>query len=280
MSTENATGKSTKADDPANGKVKVDEGSAPYPFYVIEDALPRTKQIAEHFGIDSPPAKRKDVCLVLGKAEPTLMPYFGTGFQYGLLENVPAKGIVVKELYQKIAAPIYGEEGKRAAMIEAFANPPLYKKLIQEYNNKILPNETGLANLLATKEYGIHSNSTARAAKIFFENGKSLDIIDNNNRLRYIVPNNVNGAKADPVENDSESTKQKKNNNFQSQDTDDEMFELPIDLGTNTAYLRYPRKIDSSEIAILKIMLDATLTALQARQKQVEVKNKGAETPL
>lgn len=270
MSTDNTNSQKQGKED--EGKTKVDEGNAPYPFYVIEDTLPRTKLIAEHFGIDSPPAKRKDVCTLLGKAEPTLMPFFGTAFQYGTLESIPAKGIVVKELYQDIA------EGKKTALLEAFANPPLYRRLIQEYNNKILPNEAGLAKLLSTKEYGINSNSATRAAKIFFENGKSLDVIDSNNRLRYIIPNNLSNSKTEDIVEEAEVTKPKKsaNNHSRSESDDETMFELPIDLGTSTAYLKYPRTINSSEIAIMKIMLDASLAALQARQQQTE-KKKAAE---
>lgn len=242
---------------------KVEEGNAPYPYYTIDELLTRIKQIATRYGIAGQPAPRKEVCVLLGKAEPTLVYFFGSSFQYKLLENTSAKGVIVTDLFEKIDAPVFGEEGKKNAMLEAFINVPIYKRLVDSYNNKVLPDEEGLANLLKTKEYGVNSNSSARASKVFYANGKLLDIIDANNRLRYIAPlgNGTPPQKKDEETPTVDTTKKKKND-----DQDDSMFEQPIDLGTSTAYLKYPRGIKTSEIAILKIMLNATLAALEARQ--------------
>lgn len=246
-------------------KPKIDEGSAQYPFYTIENCFPRLREIANHYGTGGSPVPRKDICILLGKAEPTLMNFFSSCFQYGLLNNIASKGVSVTDLFQKIENPIYGDAGKKAAMMEAIMNPPLYKKLIDTFNGKIIPNESGLANLFATKEYGVNSNSSIKAAKVFFENGKALDIIDASNRLRYIIPT------LDGNGNDSNNNEEKPRDNEEKAPPpidSQKMFELPIDLGSTTAFLKYPRNITSDEIEILKIMLDAQLLALAARQKK------------
>jgi hypothetical protein len=99
------------------------------------------------------------------------------------------KGLVVSEIFEKIEKPVYGEQSRKAAKMDAFNNPPLYKKLIDNFNNKTLPNEDGLENLLKSKEYQVHSSTAARAARVFYENGRSIGIIDSSNRLTFLKPN-------------------------------------------------------------------------------------------
>jgi len=256
----------------ASTKPKVEEGNAQYPYYTLEECLPRMRVIANHYGIGSTPISRKDICILLGKAEPTLVYFFGTTLQYGLLNNAASKGVIVTDLFQQIEAPVYGEPGKKASMTEALNNPPIYRKLIDTYNGKILPNEDGLANLLKTKEYSVNSNSAARAAKIFFENGKLTDIIDGSNRLRYILPstNGVSSNNGDGNANSGANTNQVIPPTPQDPPLQLNTFELPIDLGGNIAYLKYPRNITLSEIEILKIMVNAAISALETRHKKAE----------
>lgn len=250
-----ATEKETQA-----AKTKTDEGSAQYPFYTVEQCLPRLREIVAQHGIGGAAVPRKEICILLGKAEPTLMNFFSSCFQYGLMSNVASKGVSVNELFQKIETPAYGDQGKKAAIIEALYNPPLYKKLIDGYNGKIIPNETGLGNLFATKEYGVNSNTSAKAAKVFFENAKQVEIVDSSYRLRYIMP--VLDGSTPPATQEN-----KKDQQAPPDVNASKMFEQPIDLGSSTAFLKYPRNITAPEIAILKIMLNATLAAMEARQK-------------
>ena len=48
--------------------------------------------------------------------------------------------------------------------------------------------EDGLTNLLKSKEYQVHSNTAAKAARVFYENSRSMNIIDSSNRLTFIMP--------------------------------------------------------------------------------------------
>ena len=251
---------------------KSEEGNTGYPYYTIEELLPRLREISRQYGIGSSAIPRKDIAILLGKAEPTLIYFFLTCVQYGLLENVSSRGVIITDLFQQIEAPIFGDMGRRNTMIEALSNPPIYRKLIDSFNGKMLPDEEGLANLLKSKEYGVNSNSATRAAKIFYENGRSLDIIDSNKRLRYITSNVNNQQPTPPANSDNNfnpSAGAAIDNSSKPHQSSD-IFELPIDLGNGVAYLKYPRNITLPEIKILKIMVNASISALEARHAETK----------
>lgn len=162
-------------------------GQTLFPHFTIDDVMPRMREIASHYGVGGQPATRKEIAIVLKKAENTLVYFFISAIQYGLLVPI-GKGLSVGQLYERIEAPVYGDTDRKAAKIEAFNNSPIYKKLIEAFNNRILPNEEGLANALKSKDYGVNPITCDKAAKVFFENGRSLGIIDSNNRLGFILP--------------------------------------------------------------------------------------------
>jgi hypothetical protein len=236
-------------------KLKSDEQYSSYPFYTIEELRFRTKQVADRFGVGTL-VSRKDICTLLGKAEPTLMNYFSSNIQYKFFENVPSKGVITTELFQNTETS-NSEDERKAALIVAFGNPPLYKKLIENFNNKVLPNEIGLAELLRSKDYGIHTNTSSRAARVFFENGKALDLIDSNNRLRYLQMKTQQSATSFQPDSTQKSS---------SVIT---TFELPIDLtGEKVAYLKYPKnEMTIEDINMLEIMVGAYILSMKARLK-------------
>ncbi len=200
-----------------------------------------------------------DICAIVGKPKGTMILKISACVQYGFLQNQSGKGYQATPLFTSILSPEF-ESQRRPRQLEAFNNPQLYKNLIERYNSKPLPPSSGIANILL--EYGIHENSRLKAANIFIENCNYLGI-NEGGRLRYFIPNINN------TENNNGNSEVSDNDlkNKQNPAVPQTIFELPIDLGGNTAYLRYPRNITTAEIKILKIMLDATLTALEARQK-------------
>lgn len=170
--------------------------------------MPRLREIANHYGVNGTPATRKEIATLLKKAESTLVYFFSSVTQYGLLKQV-GKGFVVSSLYDKMEAPVYGEQESKAAKIEAFGNVPLYKKIIDAKNNSILPNEAGLINLFKSKEFGINHGTAAKAVKTFFENAFALGLVDTaTNRFTYILPkiNNGSGAERKPEKNNNNNT--------------------------------------------------------------------------
>src|SRR4051812_14815376 len=91
-------------------KANSDEGNAGYPYYTIEELLPRLREISKHYGIGGNSIPKKEIAVLLGKAEPTLIYFFLSSVQYGLLENTASRGVILTELFQQIEAPVFGEQ--------------------------------------------------------------------------------------------------------------------------------------------------------------------------
>jgi hypothetical protein len=229
-----------------------------FPSETLKFCRDIVSQIVKRKGETSVPFK--EISIILGKPFGTLTLPISTCVQYGVLENIFGKGYKVTDLYNKIETPVY-ESDRNKAILDALSNAPLYKALINEFNGKILPDEQGMTNYLV-KTFGIKSYLIQKVVKVFFRNFRDYDLIDNNSRLRFLLP--------------LQSIKQNENNGsgIGSEDPppppppNDKMFDQAIDLGgVDTAYLKYPRNITSLQIAMLRIHLEATLTALEARQK-------------
>jgi hypothetical protein len=238
--------------------------SGSYPSETIDDCKNIVKQVYDSKGDDF--VSTADIAVIVGKARPTMILKVSACVQYGLLKNVYKKGYHATKLFQSIVSPEY-DHLVRNYLLEAFGNPPLYRKLIERYNGSVLPNVHGLANILSS--FGIHENSRLKAASVFLENCKNLSLVENG-RLRYFIPA-VNGT-ATPVKNEEEESELGRKNSTSDISVpplvNSKMFKLPIDLGEKTAYLEYPRDISTDEISILKIMVDAQLSALEKRQKK------------
>lgn len=126
-----------------------------------------------------------------------------------------------------------------------------------------MPDETGLYNLLTSKDYGVNKNSALRAVKVFIENGKTLEIIDSNNRLQYLPP----------TENREEIKKGKIHDGDQETPPPPppyvekpKMFEMPLDLtGDLMGYLSYPKgKMKLEDIRMMQIQLKTAIAMLFA----------------
>ncbi len=234
-------------------------GQTLFPHFTIDDVMPRMREIANHYGVGGQTATRKEMAIVLKKAENTLVYFFISAIQYGLLVPV-GKGLQVSRLYERIETPIYGDTDRKAAKVEAFNNSPLYKKLIENFNNRILPNEEGLSNALKTKDYGVNSVTCGKAAKVFYENGRAIGIIDGNNRLGFIQPKPSNGV---PAINNTPPTEQ--NNNGESsnkdQNDDESLVRIVVPFGksgdSKKAFVLLPKDYTNKDLNKIGKFLEA-----------------------
>lgn len=203
----------------------------------------------------------EEIYAITGKPRGTMSMKVSACGQYGFIVNYPGQGYKVASDAIAIINPEFEEDARRR-LLKAFSVPPLYQKLIERYNSKTLPTSEGLKNVLIS-EYGLNANSTApKAASVFLENCAYLKI-NEGGRLRYFIPHSGNQK---PNEQNNGGGEQ--NPPPPIPPKDETNFEVPIDLGAKTAYLKYPRDISEAEIGILKIILDAQLVALAARAKQ------------
>ncbi len=170
-----------------NGKAEK-TSSAGYPFESIPDGLAHVDAIVADSGSHSV-ISREEISASVGKKVNTLGLYFSTWVQYGMLEVVRGAGYKPTPLYKKYSDKTY-DHHELEAKLEMFNNVPLYKKIIENLNNQILPNELKFQNILKEEPYNVNANSAKVAAKIFFENAKHLGLINRLNKFSFsLTPN-------------------------------------------------------------------------------------------
>jgi hypothetical protein len=201
-----------------------------------------------------------EIYAITGKPRGTMSPKISACTQYGFLINHHKKGYQITDFGVSIIRPEF-DELIRKKQLEAFSTPPLYKKLIERYNSKGMPTQKGLTNILVS-EFDLNANSTGpKAAYIFLENCRNLNIVEND-RMRFFMPN-VNVTETPKEENKTTSAAIENDNQMIVKQKGPEYIDFPIDLGANkTAHFIYPKTVSPDELQIIKIMLEAKLKTL------------------
>lgn len=160
--------------------------SMPFPVDTVDESVEFLSKLVSVRGETM--TKARDISLATGIPEGSLPLIISTACQYGIMENVHGMGYRPTPLYREIVSPTFEHE-RAMAIYSTLTNPPLYKKIIDEFNGKILPNEKGFSNYLTTK-FSFKSYAIPKIVRAFFANFK--DAIDQNNRLRLIEPLKIN----------------------------------------------------------------------------------------
>jgi len=95
--------------------------------------------------------------------------------QYGLLDKSQGEGYKPSAHFVKIKKPL-PEENVEELTLECFGKPKLYRKLIKEFNDRQIPSEVGLANILE-RNYSVFGQASELAASVFFQNANALKLI-------------------------------------------------------------------------------------------------------
>jgi hypothetical protein len=197
-----------------------------------------------------------------------------------LLENKFGQGYVPTSYYDKYNNPVFESDRQKIAL-QIFNTPELYKRLINEYNGKNLPNEAGLTNHLKS-DFSLNPNSSIKAAKIFFENCRELNLIDSGNRLRFVIPETNGSTGVDDV---------RKDNGLQyPPPTNPDLFKLPIQLPgkeNRFVYVEYPKPLSKRDFKVIAKALTFLASSLIVDEQnedyeltiEVNENNKGAATP-
>jgi hypothetical protein len=154
--------------------------SVAYPAFTLEYAIEFTKNIYLNFGT-SGFNSRETIAAVLKKSAEYLKSPISTCVQYGLLDMKSKVGYKPSELFMSIYKQL-DEEVLRSAMIECLKGPKLYSILIEKYKGNIVPSLTALSTNLF-KNHDIAENTSEKAASVFLENLKFLDLISRDNTL-------------------------------------------------------------------------------------------------
>ncbi len=90
-------------------------------------------------------------------------------------------GYKPSELFLHIYKPIDDTE-RTEALIDCLVHPELYKKLLVQFQNSIVPSVSALSTILF-RNHNIAEAASENAAQIFIDNLKFLNLLDDNNHL-------------------------------------------------------------------------------------------------
>lgn len=155
--------------------------SLAYPSFTIHSCYDLVSKIDKIF-TDVVFTPRHDISERLGVSGGSFLMQLSSCVQYDLLEMKSKDGYKPTAIYKKIKRPI-PDEKVNDFYIECLHAPELYKKLINDFKDRELPQLDGFANILDRK-YGVVGKASSLAAKIFLKNLTSLELISADNVLK------------------------------------------------------------------------------------------------
>lgn len=122
---------------------------------------------------------------------------------FGLISKV-GPVFVPTPLAHQILSPTYPHDAKNA-LVEAFLNVPLFKKIYEDFKGKELPPEFGMKNALKL-QYGVAANRVSEAYKSLIDSADTAGFFETKNgaRTHLILPliQPIVGAAATPLAGD------------------------------------------------------------------------------
>lgn len=206
-----------------------------FPSESLESSLALVDKIVKTRGEQT--STTKEIAISTGIGEGTLPLPISTACQYGILENIHGSGYKPTDLYSRIKTPVF-ESDRLKAKFEALSNPQLYKKILEAFNGKILPSESGFVNYLNTN-FGFKPYAIPKISKAFFHNFASS--IDANNKLRFAAPIKGNDMESEVIDIESEEVQNKQLPQATIKERSGN-FQAPIPLpGDKMIILEYPK---------------------------------------
>ncbi len=218
-----------------------------YPVETLDTMLEFTKNLVVEHGT-SKTITKQDIAKALKKQINSLSLFFSTMSQYGLFSVVHGKGYLATDLYRKFTEPVQDNDEYKARLT-MFQNVPLYTKIVDTLNGHQLPaDEKRFANLLKGEPYNVNQNSSEKAAKIFFENCRSLNLRDNNGKFKF--PDLNTGL---PQIN-NHNNGQQHTGHHHTAPPDSSLIKLPIHLpgeGNRVVYFEYPKILNKRDFKVI-----------------------------
>jgi len=167
--------------DPETSKKASREKSVKYPFYSLQECIDYLSIIHEIGGKKEAPIESVISKLGITSTHNRRYSYLTSSAEnFGLIEKTK-NGIKPTEIGTLILYPPNGEEQRKELLISAFKTPVLYQKIIERYNNTILPNREILKNIFYS--LGIARIVLEYAVDSFVESARYANVLDSNSRL-------------------------------------------------------------------------------------------------
>ncbi|MGN0419826.1 MAG: hypothetical protein ACI4E4_05170 [Acetatifactor sp.] len=152
------------------------ERSALYPMYTAEECFEIIELIDK---LGGKVYSNSSVAQALGMSEKTnsFRAKISTLRQYGLISGNQGT-IRLTSIANDYLYPTRDEQ-KKDAKLQAFLGVPLYKKLVERYENQALPSADKLSNILLGKEFGLTKATKDSAVENFMKSLEQLELISN-----------------------------------------------------------------------------------------------------
>ena len=181
--------------DPEMLKKKSREKSVKYPYNSLKESIDYLSIIHEIGGKKEAPIESILSKLNITSKHTRRFTYLTSSAEnFGLIERTHV-GIKTTEMGTLILYPPNGDEQRKKLLIDAFKSPVLYQKIIERYNDTILPNSDILKNIFYS--LGIARIVLDNAVNSFIESAQYANVLDPNNRLT--VPDSDNNEITPPV---------------------------------------------------------------------------------
>lgn len=153
---------------------KKSDRSSPYPSFTIEYCLDVAQRVYSNY--PNYFATRENIAELFGVSADNMIMKVSSCVQYGLLERKVNEGYKATELFLTIHKAL-NEKESQDALLDCFRSPKLYQNLMAGFENKAIPSEKALSNILV-RFHSISEKASSKAAKVFLENANFIQIID------------------------------------------------------------------------------------------------------
>lgn len=243
------------------------EKSAAYPAVSISQSLDFVKRIDKLGGRS---VSYDSVLKSMGLTSSTTKSFrcrLSASKQFGLIDT-SKNTIQLTDLAKRILYPNAGKEESQKLLIEAFQNPPLYQGLIEEFNEKAVPVQSQLGNILMNR-YRIIKQVKDTAAKCFIESADFLGLLENGvlhmDKRESAVPTNAESETQ--IEKNDEITNEVTETKKSPAPKDGYFFEIPT-LGKATAKVYIPAEVTEKDIDYIMMYIENMLPAFLKNLKE------------
>ena len=237
------------------------EKSVRYPAYSLEECVEFLRMVHTIGGKKEAPVESVLSKLKIITPDNKRYKYLTSSTEiFGLIKKTDT-GITPTEIGTLILYPPDGEEQRKKLFVDAFKTPQVYQKIIERYNETILPNADILKNILYS--FGIARNALDTAVNAFMSSAKVAGVLDQNNRLlssnleiepvsgQQQFSENTQGAEkqkepVQPLPNKTNATQGEST----KQDSDVFKFEIPTTSGKKASIL-LPKDWEKDDIELL-----------------------------
>lgn len=174
--------------------------------------------------------------------------------QYGLIIKSQGDYKLTERSYEYLHKS--KDEQKKDIKLQAFLNAPLYKKLVEKYENQVLPPTDELAEVLLGQEFGLTNKTKDLAAEIFLKSLEQLNLLENE-----VLVTNLSENKTKTSSKGERKLIRKKIKKEQQDAKKSEgyyNFEIPTLSGEN-ALIKIPQNVSEKDLEFIQLYVENML---------------------